>query len=354
MKLGTNRRAGRISRHTAPAAALAVVVVCAASVNASATSHDAPSYPSSLSQFLSDIAFYGDPTTAAQDQAYMDQRNNKTVVQQVGRAFVPRLEKTRTVWDASGLAFSHVKVTPAGAPHIGDNVVLYHGSARLANATNREKSLSTQAFGQDVEDSISTSLSKTFGITNKLTTQVKMGPFFSGGDEFETSWTLGRTDTTTTTVTNHYTAPSQTMMVPPHTVDTVTFDLYRNTYQGKVNITGDLDGSFEKKIMTEMYTDDGKAFLGSHTAIEHHYSVYDTALAAVPLTPGFYLSGHHTVVVPSMGMGEYTADVANTNFDVTVSESPLPTTDASPRTPVPASALKSYSYTVPAQITRAK
>ncbi|MFD9484360.1 ETX/MTX2 family pore-forming toxin [Streptomyces sp. NPDC059991] len=334
-----------VARFVVPVTAIAALAALAAPGDASAATHSAPAYPADLDGLLNDLVQYGDSATANGERHYASVWDNRHWTYQWGRSNIPTTSHVSTRNDASGVTFSNLQVTPDGPATTSPGATWYVGSASMTNTTDREMTLTTQGFSRKVTDTVSTAVTKQLSTSHKISAQVKLGDFISGGDEFTATWTWGETDTKTSSVEETYTASSQSVPVPPHTTAVVKVVLKQTKSTGAVKLLGDLDGSFTRSLIRTDCNDGGGCAPG-HTVRSSTESVYDTALAAVPLPPGMYLSGHHTVAVP--GLGTYTAENGS-QFGVEVSyapQQPAPAPGAS--APAPA-ASRSYSYTVPAQ-----
>lgn len=126
--------------------------------------------------------------------------------------------------------------------------------------------------------------------------------------------------------------------MPPHGYDIVHMSMDRNSGTGKVQLSGDLDGSLKQCIHGSLRKADGGwvTWEGNTQGYDNDgnkdcstYSVYDVALAASHAGPGgppfgklpegFSISGQHTVSAP--GIGSYEA-VTGVNFNVTVDQYP--------------------------------
>ncbi|WP_344072954.1 ETX/MTX2 family pore-forming toxin [Streptomyces crystallinus] len=323
-----------LARVAVPVAALALAAIPA---DAHAAGHAPVPYPASLDDLLNDLVRYGDTATADSEKNYISTWDNHHWTYQWGRANIPTTSHVKVSNDASGVTFSHLQVTPDGEPTTTLGDTWFVGTARLTNSTDQPQSLTTQSYTKTVTDSVSTSVTKQFGGSNTVSAQVKLGEFFTGGDEFTTTWTWGDTHTHTQTDDQTYTANAQQIAVPAHTTAVVTIALVQTKSTGLVNLKGDLDGSFQRVVTRTDCNDASGGCAPGHVVSNKTESVYDTALNAVPLPPGMYLSDHHTVAVP--GLGTYTA-AHGSYFTVKVTDEP----DGS--RPVPA-APRSYTYTLP-------
>ncbi|WP_406340462.1 ETX/MTX2 family pore-forming toxin [Streptomyces sp. NBC_00648] len=343
MKLSIRKRG--FARFVVPVTAIAALAALAAPGDASAAAHSAPAYPADLDSLLNDLVRYGDSATTSGERQYASVWDNRHWTYQWGRSNIPTTSHVSTRNDASGVTFSNLQVTPDGEATTSPGATWYVGSSFLTNKTDREMTLTTQSFSKTVTDTLSTAVTKQFSTSHKVSGQVNVGNFFSGSDEFTATWTWGETDTKTASEQETYKAKSQSVPVPPHTTAVVKVVLKQTKSTGAVKLEGDLDGSFTRSLIRTDCNDSGACAPG-HVVRSSTESVYDTALAAVPLPPGIYLSGHHTVAVP--GLGTYTAENGS-QFGVEVSYAPQQSAPApGASAPAPA-ALHSYSYTVPVQ-----
>ncbi|MFI1172675.1 ETX/MTX2 family pore-forming toxin [Streptomyces melanogenes] len=341
MKLSIRKRG--VARYVVPVTALAALAALAAPGDARAATHGAPPYPADLDGLLNQFVQYGDSTTWNGERQYASAWDNHHWVYQWGRANVPMTSHVSTRNDASGVTFTNLQVTPDGPATTTPGATWYVGSNFLTNTTDREMTLTTQSFSRTVTDTVSTAVTKQLSTSHKVSAQLKLGEFFSGGDEFTATWTWGETDTKTASLQETYTATPQSVPVPPHTTAVIKVVLKQTKSTGAVKLEGDLDGSFTRSLIRTDCNDVGGGCAPGHAVRSSKESVYDTALAAVPLPPGIYLSGHHTVAVP--GLGTYTAENGS-QFGVEVSYVPQQRV-AAPGAP------RSYSYTVAARRTAA-
>ncbi|GAA2723555.1 MULTISPECIES: ETX/MTX2 family pore-forming toxin [Streptomyces] len=327
-----------LARLVAPVAAMAALAVAAAPGNAFAAGHGTPPYPADLDGLLTDLVQYGDPGTWDAERSYAATWDNRHWSYQWGRAGIPTTSHVSARNDASGVTFSHLQVVPDGDPVTGPGASWFVGTSQLTNTTDSPMTLTSQGFSKAVTQTVSTTVTRQFSTSTKVSAEARLGDALKGGAEFTATWTWGESGTRTTSEEQTYTATPQQVPVPAHTTAVVRVVLLQTKSTGTVHLVGDLGGSFTRSLI-RTDCNSGGACAPGHTVRSTTEPVYDRALAAVPLPPGVHLTDHHTVAVP--GLGTYTAQTG-AEFEVTVGYRP------NGPAPAPAAASHPYAYTVAA------
>lgn len=240
--------------------------------------------------------------------------------------------------DISGVTASNTSVNKIGDPDIKDGDLWYVGNSNLDNTSDVDQTLSTTSFS--LNKTLSLSAAVTTGLSISQTVSAKLGiDGFDGGYSQTTTVNFSKTDTTTTTESVTYTAPSQNIKVPAHTTAKVTVNLKSAIATGNVDLHTELGGTYNGTL-----TAYAPNYHHDATRQTPDVPLYDTVCAAVadptdPKLPTPLKLNSANKALDFDGSGTYTA-IYGTDFEVKVELTPISGSSApSATSPV------TYTYT---------
>ncbi|PEV74929.1 ETX/MTX2 family pore-forming toxin, partial [Bacillus cereus] len=156
------------------------------------------------------------------------------------------------------------------------------GISELENTDSQNtRNLVSASFSKAFTSSSTVSVTNGVNLGYKLSTKIEL-PIIGGvNTEFSHNINWSVTDATTSSSTDTYTAPQQTIAVPPRSKAIVTYILQTQSYVGDIELKGDLTGSMKLNNPIYVYapdTPDSQKVMYSNTL----YNIFDKSGIQLP------------------------------------------------------------------------
>ncbi|MDO6632227.1 ETX/MTX2 family pore-forming toxin [Bacillus thuringiensis] len=125
--------------------------------------------------------------------------------------------------------FTNIEYGDLNSEYIGENV--------FTNTTNQEQTYTTASYTHTFTNSVSTTVSNGFSVGGK-TTIFKIPYVLPNGIDISPTINASTAETTTTTDTKTFTAPSQNVKVPPKKIYLVEVKFQKKSFQGNIDFSG--------------------------------------------------------------------------------------------------------------------
>lgn len=168
---------------------------------------------------------------------------------------------------------------------VGTPVLLHSGTSELVNLDSANtRNLVSAPFSKAFTSSSTVTVTNGVNLGYKIGTKVGFKIGDVGVDvntEFSHNINWATANATSNSSTDTYTAPAQTIAVPPRSKAIVTYTLQKQAYVGDIELKGDLTGSmilFDPYIVSDSDTPDEKKILYTNTL----YDIFDKSGVQLP------------------------------------------------------------------------
>jgi hypothetical protein len=195
------------------------------------------------------------PSTAHADPATIVDLRAMLIAQSPYATGKPSLFPVGDV-DITKITTTNTTAIRTGMPATTFGDTWFVGSSLLRNDSDLEQTLSTSSFSRNITLTVSTEVTKGISLAVGLTAKVGFDDIGVAGS-WTTTFSLSTTNAQSTSDSVTYTAPSQSIRVPPNTTAQVTVSLQKVIATGTMALRTELGGTYraQNKPTSHWWTD---------------------------------------------------------------------------------------------------